>query len=302
LALVADPPAELREYWLGIECSPVPPVVRAQLNLPEKQGLLVEAVVPESPAAKAGIVQYDILLRAGDKPLADPRDLVQSVQAVKDGKLAMELIHGGQRQTIEATPTRRPEMTAVFPRPLPGSADWETVQKWLEQMQRMQPGEQGQGHGPLMHFRVVRPGAILPPFAYAEPPLPPNMSIVISKEGGQPAKIVVKRGDEKWEVTEKELDKLPADVRPHVEHMLGRGGLMGAVTWDKTVTSPRIRIEEPAPEPGRQPSQVAPSSLESRLEKRLETMERRIEKLMHALEETAGGRARQKAPEEHGQK
>ena len=87
----------------------MPAALRAQLNLPEKQGLLVEGVAPESPAAKAGIEQYDILLRAGDKPLTEPRDLVEAVQAAKDGKLTIELIRGGQHKTIEATPAKRPE-------------------------------------------------------------------------------------------------------------------------------------------------------------------------------------------------
>ena len=59
------------EYWLGVECLPVMPALRAQLNLPEKQGLLVAAVMPDSPAAKAGIKQHDVLLRVGEKPLAE---------------------------------------------------------------------------------------------------------------------------------------------------------------------------------------------------------------------------------------
>ena len=100
---------ELAEYWLGVGCRPVPPALQAHLNLPEKQGLLVEAVVPGSPAAKAGVVEHDILLRAGGKPLAERRDLVRAIEANKSGKLAVELIHCGKPKTVEATPAKRPE-------------------------------------------------------------------------------------------------------------------------------------------------------------------------------------------------
>ena len=200
--------------------------MRAQLNLPEKQGLLVVGVVPDSPAAKAGIVRHDVLLRAGDKPLAEPRQLVQAIEATKEGKLKIELLHNGKPKTVEATPAKRPEEARRPSGEKPASADWETMQKWLQGM--WSNGEAGgDGQGPLQ-FRFIRPGAIVPGDVLVTVPLPPNMSIVISKEGDQPAKIVVKRGDEKWELTEKELDKLPADVRPHVERMLGRG-LMGIV-------------------------------------------------------------------------
>jgi membrane-associated protease RseP (regulator of RpoE activity) len=295
LALLGDPPAEPSEYWLGIECLPVPGAVRAQLNLPEKQGLLVERIAPNSPAAKAGIEQYDILVKTGDKLLTEPRDLVEAVQAAKDGKLAIELIRGGQHKTIEATPAKRPEEARqpVGAGMMPAPGDWETMQKWLDQMTRMQGGEEGEGRGPL-HFRLVRPGAILPPNVFAESPLPPNVSIAVSKEGDQPAKIVVKRGDEKWEVTEKELDKLPADVRPHVEHMLGHGGLVGALQRDMPAPPPGVHIE---------PSfNVVPGQLENRLEKRLEAMDRRIDKLMRAVEEMVEGHPQQKAPAEHGER
>ena len=247
LALIADPPAEPSEYWLGIECLPVPGALRAQLSLPEKQGLLVEGIAPNSPAAKAGIERYDILLRAGDKPLTEPRELVEAVQAAKDAKLAIELIRGGQHKTIEATPAKRPDEARRPLGMMPAPGDWETMQKWIDQMQRTPGSEEGESRGPL-HFRLLRPGAILPPGAFVdvESPLPPNMSISVSKEADQPAKIVVKRGNDKWEITEKELDKLPADVRPHVEHMLGHGGLIGALEDDAVATPPGVPGEPPS--------------------------------------------------------
>ena len=92
-------------------------------------------------------------------------------------------------------------------------------------------GKAGGNGQPPLQLRFIRPGAIVPGDVLVTVPLPPNMSIVVSKEGDQPARIVVKRGHEKWELTEKELDKLPADVRPHVQRMLGRGltGIVGGV-------------------------------------------------------------------------
>lgn len=211
---------ELAEYWLGVGCRPVPPALQAHLNLPEKQGLLVEAVVPGSPAAKAGVVEHDILLRAGGKPLAERRDLVRAIEANKSGKLAVELIHCGKPKTVEATPAKRPE--EVRADGAPASADWDTMEKWLR---GMSPGNELGGARSPLRFRFVHPGMIVPQGVAVAPALPPGMSVVISKEGDQPAKIVVRRGASRWEVTEKDLDKLPADVRPHVDQMLGRGAM-----------------------------------------------------------------------------
>lgn len=64
--------------------------------------------------------------------------------------------------------------------------------------------------------------------------LPENLTIVVTKQGSQPAKVAVSRGDAKWDVTEEQLDKLPDDVRPHVERMLGHYsvGFGQPWTWD----------------------------------------------------------------------
>ena len=289
------------EYWLGVECMPVPPPLRAQLGLPENQGLLVVGVMPDSPAAKAGIAQHDVLLAAAGKPLASPRDLIQAVETAKEGKLAIEVLHEGKKKTIEATPAKRPEEARRKAMPLPDGADWETVQKWIE---RMRPGEQAEGQPPL-RFRFFHPGAILPKDMLAQPPLPANLSVAISKEGDQPAKIVVKRGDDKWEVTEKELDKLPADVRPYVERMLGRGGpfgmgiIGGALNFMPEVAVPGVtvltqdgQLQAPVPPPHQRPS-----AAEGRMEKRLDEMNRRMDQLFRSIEELRQGRGHRQAPQ-----
>ena len=70
------------------------------------------------------------------------------------------------------------------------------------------------------------------------------------RSGKNPAKISVSRGDEKWNLTDQELNKLPDDVRPFVERMLGGGpmsiNLQNTTTneaWQRWVRTPQIRID-----------------------------------------------------------
>jgi hypothetical protein len=292
---------EPAEYWLGIGCRPMPPSLRAQLNLPEKQGLLVEAVVPDSPAAKAGIVQHDVLLRASDKPLAEPRDLVRAIEATKQAKLKIDLIHGGKPKTVEATPAKRPEEARRHAGAAPAPADWETMEKWLREMG---PVGEAEGPRPPLRFRFVHPGMIVPPGVAVASSLPAGVSVVISKEGDQPAKIVVRRGDRKWEVTEKELDKLPADLRPHVERLLGRGawGVVGALPSSLDMTPEAASKEQPSTA-GNGSAATAPRGSEwfERMEKRFDEMNRRMDKLFEEVEQSGENRAHHPAPEKPAQ-
>jgi serine protease Do len=54
---------------LGVETSQVPTVVSEQLGLSKGLGLVVEYVVPDSPAAVAGVQQNDILKMLNDQIL-----------------------------------------------------------------------------------------------------------------------------------------------------------------------------------------------------------------------------------------
>jgi hypothetical protein len=265
-------------YWLGIWCSPVPNALRLQLELPAKQGVLVEGVAPDSPAAKAGLARYDVLLRAGEKPLAEPPDLVKAVEAAKGGKLKLELLRGGKPKTIEIAPEKRPEAPGrqVGEPPRPG--DWETMDNWMREMWRGREG--GDGRQQPFRFRLFHPGAIVPPDVPAPAPLPSDMSITIRKEGDQPAKISVKQGDKSWDVTEKEINKLPPEVRTHVERMLGHR-LEGVIGEAFAMPDGPQTFAVPSPGPGMQTFE--PGAMD-RIEKRFDAMNRRIDKLFEALD------------------
>src|SRR5262249_8235468 len=97
-----------REYWIGIAVAPIGPVLRAQLKLPPEHKVLVSAVYPDTPAAKAGIALHDIIVSLDGKPVTDPADLAKLVQAKGEKPLELELAgRGGSRRTVDLIPFRK---------------------------------------------------------------------------------------------------------------------------------------------------------------------------------------------------
>src|SRR5262245_35702388 len=57
---------DMPKLWIGVLGGPVPDELRAQLDIPADQGVLLRHVAPDSPAEKAGLKVFDVLLRAND--------------------------------------------------------------------------------------------------------------------------------------------------------------------------------------------------------------------------------------------
>ena len=207
---------KLSEYWIGILCRPVlPKELRAHVKLPEKQGLLVDEVVPEGPAAKSGIQPMDILVKVDGRPIAKIADLVEAVEAAKDKELAIEVFREGKSLALKIVPEKRPADFQAKKYPaLPEYPELDRIYQWFD---RAHPGWGGK---PPMRLRFYRPGMILPADALMHPALPKSMAIIITKRESEPTRIKVEKDAQTWEVTEKELDTLPKEVRPYVDRML----------------------------------------------------------------------------------
>lgn len=82
----------------------------ALVALPERAGALVQSVLPDSPAQRAGLRRGDLVIQAGEVPIDDPQDLLQQVDRAEINQpLSLSIIRGEQDLQV-----------SVKPEPLPG--------------------------------------------------------------------------------------------------------------------------------------------------------------------------------------
>jgi hypothetical protein len=96
----------LKQTYLGVEIESLPPALSSQLPgiVPKGQGVLVAHVPKDSPAAKAGLQPYDILLSYGDRKLHSPEQLIELVRGDAPGhEVTMGLVRGGKAETCKVT-------------------------------------------------------------------------------------------------------------------------------------------------------------------------------------------------------
>ncbi len=87
--------------YLGVETSDVPRVVSEQLGLPRGFGLVVDYVVPDGPAAAAGVQQNDILRMLNDQILTEPDQLSKLVRSFSEGTtVTLTVLRKGKEEKI----------------------------------------------------------------------------------------------------------------------------------------------------------------------------------------------------------
>jgi serine protease Do len=89
---------------LGVALAPprVARRMRAAVGLPERDGLLVRGVVDGSPAARATVERGDLLVRAGDRPLASMDDLFDALDQAGD-TLALGVVRGSEERELQVS-------------------------------------------------------------------------------------------------------------------------------------------------------------------------------------------------------
>jgi serine protease Do len=100
------------DYYIGVSATPPDDVLRAHVELPDGQGLLVNEVDAGSPAEKSGVKKYDILLKLDDTAIDKTETLSAKVQTVGGKPAKLAVLRASKTITITVTPEPRKVETA----------------------------------------------------------------------------------------------------------------------------------------------------------------------------------------------
>src|SRR5690348_15414160 len=96
--------------WLGVQIQEVTPEIAQSLGLPKPDGALVADVTKDSPAAKAGLKQGDVILGFNGHDIGKVRDLPLVVAETPVGEKAkVDVLRGGDKKTVDVAIGPMPE-------------------------------------------------------------------------------------------------------------------------------------------------------------------------------------------------
>jgi serine protease Do len=103
---------------LGVGVQPMTKELAKSFGLDGANGAVVVAVEDNSPAARAGVKQGDVILGFNGKPIEDPNELPRVVAATKPGdKVQLEVWRNGKRERLSATVGEVPPEPAASAKP-----------------------------------------------------------------------------------------------------------------------------------------------------------------------------------------
>jgi len=114
-----------RSFWPGFVGVLLPPRLARALNVPQTSGMLIQQVAEESPAQIMGLRESDVLIDFDGRPLRIGGDIVLAANGIRvespaavlqirdairnlpdGGKLTIEILRQGRRETIEFLPAQ----------------------------------------------------------------------------------------------------------------------------------------------------------------------------------------------------
>ena len=102
--------------WLGAAMQPVRfnPSAQRQLGLDADSGLVILSVEPDGPAASAGLLVGDVIVKLGGRPIEDVDALVDALGAtdVVGRTFDLDLVRGGERVKADVQIGERPRRSA----------------------------------------------------------------------------------------------------------------------------------------------------------------------------------------------
>jgi serine protease Do len=97
--------------YLGISVSDLTPDLARGFGVPaSSKGAVVQNVLPDSPAAKAGVQAGDVVTGVNGKAVEGSSQLTRAVSSIRPGgKVTLSLVRKGQKRELAATVAQRPD-------------------------------------------------------------------------------------------------------------------------------------------------------------------------------------------------
>src|SRR6056297_391128 len=100
---------EIKRPWLGIVYGPVTDKVQSYFELENKNGVMVHRVMEDSPAAKAGLQQYDIIKEIDKQPIKKLEDVSEIINKTEIGDTIMiKVIREGTSKILFSEIEKKP--------------------------------------------------------------------------------------------------------------------------------------------------------------------------------------------------
>ena len=108
--------------WLGVSIQPLTPELARSFGSKDAKGVLINEVMADSPAAKAGLKPGDILLEFEGRPMEGPGDLQRAVGFFSPDRSAkVKILRDQAEKTVEIKVGQAPDERQAQQQPRPGA-------------------------------------------------------------------------------------------------------------------------------------------------------------------------------------
>jgi len=198
---------ELSRSWIGVQVQNLTPELAKSYGLPSTSGALVADVVPDSPAAKAGMSAGDVLTRFDGKAVDSSSALPVLVSLTESGHdVSVEFWRNGKRETKNIRLEARPNPEGAKAKVERSSGGFGLSLRPLTPELRQELGT-GQTQGALVSEVApgsaaaragLRPGDVVTEVQGKPVQSPAELASLLEKLGsGQVVRLKVARGDSK---------------------------------------------------------------------------------------------------------
>ncbi len=95
---------------MGVYYNEISEEIARYFNLQDTNGVIIVEVIPNSPAAKAGLRSYDVIRKVGEKTITGTEDFQKAIQELEPGEKVMFVVmRNGRRMLIPVEIGNRPD-------------------------------------------------------------------------------------------------------------------------------------------------------------------------------------------------